>query len=267
MGHGLSRRQAACALGALFLLFFLAHLVSGGVPYYRDHLVTNIPLRAWVRERLLSGAMPHWYPYEALGVPVIGQVALATFHPFTFLFLPLSPPAAEKASLLAAYLVSLLGAYRLARAVGASREGALAGAAAYAFGGYSLGVSSILAYALSASAVPWVGWAMLQVARRGRLRDAGLLGLLWGTSLRVPGVFSHGGQAWRRPASRRTGAKSLISAGRAAPSGRHRARTRAATAATSGAASAARPSTCQPAVQRSGVGFAATAAATAASAA
>ena len=181
MGHGLSRRQAACALGALFLLFFLAHLVSGGVPYYRDHLVTNIPLRAWVRERLLSGAMPHWYPYEALGVPVIGQVALATFHPFTFLFLPLSPPAAEKASLLAAYLVSLLGAYRLARAVGASREGALAGAAAYAFGGYSLGVSSILAYALSASAVPWVGWAMLQVARRGRLRDAGLLGLLWGT--------------------------------------------------------------------------------------
>jgi hypothetical protein len=181
MGEGLTRRQAAFALGALWLLFFCTHLVSAGVPYYRDHLVTNIPLRAFVRERLLSGAMPHWYPYEALGVPVIGQVALATFHPFTFLFLPLSPAFAEKASLLAAYLVSLLGAYRLARAVGASREASLAGAASYAFGGYALGVSSILAYALSSSAVPWVAWAMLEVARKGRLKDAGLLGLLWGT--------------------------------------------------------------------------------------
>jgi len=181
MGSGLSRRQTAGVLAGLWLLFFGGHLLSSGVPYYRDHLVTNIPLRAWVRERLLAGAMPHWYPHEALGVPVIGQVALATFHPFTFLFLPLVPTAAEKASILAAYLVALLGAYRLARAVGASREASAAGAAAYAFGGYALGVSSILAYALSCSALPWVGWAMLQVAHRGRLKDAGLLGLLWGT--------------------------------------------------------------------------------------
>gem|GEM_PF-3692162 len=42
-------------------------------------------------------------------------------------------------------------------------------------------MSSILAYVLSVSALPWVGWAMLQVAQRGRLRDAGLLGLVWGT--------------------------------------------------------------------------------------
>ncbi|MGO9829483.1 MAG: YfhO family protein [Myxococcaceae bacterium] len=168
-------------LGGLWLLFFGPQLVSSGVPYYRDHLVTNIPLRAWVRERLLAGAFPHWYPYEGLGVPVIGQIALATFHPFTFLFLPLAPTTAEKASILGAYLVGLLGAYRLGRAVGASREASVAGAAAYAFGGYALGVSSILAYALSASAFPWVAWAMLQVAQRGRLKDAGLLGLLWGT--------------------------------------------------------------------------------------
>jgi hypothetical protein len=165
----------------MWLLFFCAHLLSSGVPYYRDHLVTNLPQRAYVRERLLAGGMPHWYPYEALGVPVIGQIALATFHPFTFLFLPLSPTAGEKASILAAYLVALLGAYRLARACGATREASVGGAAAYAFGGYALGVSSILAYALSAASVPWVGWAMLQVARRGRLKDAGLLGLLWGT--------------------------------------------------------------------------------------
>ncbi len=178
---GLSRRQAAALLGALWFVFFAAHLLSSGVPFYRDHLVTNIPLRAWVRERLLAGAWPHWYPYESLGVPVIGQIALATFHPFTFLFLPLSPLAAEKASILGAYLVALLGAYRLARAVGTSREAAVGGAAAYAFGGYALGVSSILAYTLSTASIPWVAWAMLQTAARGRLKDAGLLGLLWGT--------------------------------------------------------------------------------------
>lgn len=63
-----------------YLLFFGPHLLSGDVPHYGDHLVTNIPLRQYVAERQLSGELPQWYPYESLGVPVIGQIALGTFH-------------------------------------------------------------------------------------------------------------------------------------------------------------------------------------------
>ncbi|HVP59248.1 MAG TPA: hypothetical protein VMT11_01685 [Myxococcaceae bacterium] len=166
-------------LGA-WAVFFAPQLVSSGVPFYRDHLVTNIPLRAYVRERLLSGQLPQWYPYESLGVPVIGQIALATFHPFTFLFLPLQPAAAEKASILGAFLLALLGAYALCRALGAGRLAAIVGAMAYGFGGYLQGVSSILAYTLSASALPWMATGAVKVVTRGRWRDASMLGVSWG---------------------------------------------------------------------------------------
>jgi hypothetical protein len=169
------------ALGLAFAVFFAPQLLSSGVPFYRDHLVTNIPLRAYVRERLLSGALPQWYPFESLGVPVIGQIALATFHPFTFLFLPLQPAVAEKASILGANLLALLGAYFLCRRVGAGRLASVTGAMAYAFGGYFQGVSSILAYTLSASALPWMALGAVRVVLDRRWRDASLLGLAWGT--------------------------------------------------------------------------------------
>ena len=165
---------------AAWALFFAPQLVSSGVPFYRDHLVTNIPLRAYVRERLLSGQLPQWYPYESLGVPVIGQIALATFHPFTFLFLPLEPASAEKASILGAFLLALLGAYALCRALGAGRLPAVVGAMAYGLGGYVQGVSSILAYTLSASALPWMATGAVRVVTSSRWRDAALLGLGWG---------------------------------------------------------------------------------------
>ena len=174
------RWAAPLALGLGYCVFFAPPLLSSGVPFYRDHLVTNIPLRAYVRDRLLAGQLPQWYPYESLGVPVIGQIALATFHPFTFLFLPLQPAVAEKASILAAFLLGLVGAYLLCRRMGVGRLAAVTGAMAYAFGGYFQGVSSILAYTLSASALPWMALGGLRVVAPGRWRDASLLGLSWG---------------------------------------------------------------------------------------
>ena len=166
-------------LGA-WVVFFAPQLASTGVPFYRDHLVTNIPLRAYIRDRLLSGHLPQWFPYESLGVPVIGQIALATFHPFTFLFLPLDPASAEKASILGAFLLGLLGAYALCRALGAGRLAAVIGAMAYGLGGYVQGVSSILAYTLSASALPWMATGAVRVVTSRQWRDAAVLGLGWG---------------------------------------------------------------------------------------
>ena len=173
------RRRAILALAVAWLACFGGKLVSSGVPFYRDHLVTNIPVRSYVRARLLQGELPQWYPNESLGVPLIGQIALATFHPTTFLLLPFRPAQAEKLAVLLAYAFALAGAYRLARARGASRVGAGAGGFAFAFGGYALGVSSILAYVLSFAALPWVAVGLHQVVHRRRWRDAGLLAFSW----------------------------------------------------------------------------------------
>ena len=112
-------------------------------------------------------------------MPVIGQIALGTFHPFTFLFLPFEAAVAEKLALLFAYLLGLFGAYRLARILPSSRLASVTAGFAFAFGGYALGVSSIITYALSHCALPWVAWAAIRVARARRLKDAVLLGALW----------------------------------------------------------------------------------------
>jgi hypothetical protein len=150
------------------------------VPYYRDNLVTNLPLRRYLHERFLSGELPHWYPYESLGVPFIGQVASGVFHPATWLLLPFDPLAAVKLNLVLAYLVGAVGAYRLARLLPSSRPAAALAAVAFAYGGYALGVSSIVFYAMSQATLPWVAWAALRVARKRRTKDAALLGLAWG---------------------------------------------------------------------------------------
>ncbi len=175
----LTRSSARIFLLGGWLLFFGPQLASNAVPYYRDHLVTNIPLRHYVRERLLNRELPQWYPYESLGVPVIGQIALGTFHPFTLLFLPFQAVTAEKLSLLLSYLLGLLGAYRLARILPASRLASVTAAFSFAFGGYALGVSCIIAYAMSHCALPWVAWAAIRVARKQRLQDSALLGGIW----------------------------------------------------------------------------------------
>jgi hypothetical protein len=95
------------------------------------------------------------------------------------LFLPFKAATAEKLSLLFAYLLGLVGAYHLARILPASRLASVAAAFAFGFGGYALGLSCIIAYAMSHCALPWVGWAAIRVARKRRLKDAALLGAIW----------------------------------------------------------------------------------------
>ncbi len=174
----LTSRGAAVLLVVSWAVFFSGALLHfDRVPYYRDHLVTFVPLRDYLRERLLSGELPQWFPYEGLGVPVIGQIATGTFHPLNLLATPLPAPQGEKWVVLIAYLLSLIGAYRAARATGVGRGAAVLGAWAFSFGGYSLGVSSIMNYVLSFPALAWVVWASIRVAEKQRLRDGALLAL------------------------------------------------------------------------------------------
>lgn len=161
------------------MLFFARHLFTSAVPYYRDNLITNLPLRRYLHERLLSLELPQWYPHESLGVPFIGQIATGAFHPATYLLLPFDALTAVKLNLVLAYLLGAVGAYRLARLLPTSRVAAAAAGVAFSFGGYALGVSSVVFYTMSQATLPWVAWAALRVERRQRPADAGLLGLLW----------------------------------------------------------------------------------------
>jgi len=173
------RLKALAFLLGTWAVFFARHLVTDGVPYYRDNLVTNLPLRRYLHERLLSGELPEWYPFESLGVPLIGQIANGVFHPATWLLLPLDPLSAVKWNLLLGYLVGAVGAYRFARLLPASRPAAVCAAVAFSLGGYALGVSSIVFYVMSQATLPWVAWAALKGVRKARPKDAAVLGVAW----------------------------------------------------------------------------------------
>ena len=175
----IKRSYANGALGLAWALFFAAPLSSSGVPFYRDMLVTAMPLRRYINERLLQGELPQWYPYESLGVPLIGQIATTLFHPATLWMLPLPAGLGLKVTLLLAYLAALTGAYRFTRALQASRLGSLTAAFAYGFGGYTLGVSSILHYAISQGTLPWLALWGLRLFSRRRTQDCAWVALGW----------------------------------------------------------------------------------------
>lgn len=167
-----ARRRAALALTAAFAIFFAPQLFTTRVPYYRDTLVTIIPFRAVIHERLRALELPQWYPREGIGVPFIGQVSTATFHPQSLLFLWLPPVQAVKWNLLLMYAVGLAGAYRFARALGHGRAASIAAACAFGFGGYSLGVSHNLVYAGPHAMLPWVAFFALRARQTGAWRHA-----------------------------------------------------------------------------------------------
>src|SRR3954467_8776334 len=94
------RGWAGLALVGAWLLFFGQTIVSSRVPYERDILVTVLPLRHYLLERLRAGEIPQWYPYELLGVPFAGSLVASPFHPQVVLFLLLGPALGTKWSIL-----------------------------------------------------------------------------------------------------------------------------------------------------------------------
>jgi hypothetical protein len=170
---------AGLALLGSWVVVFGPALVQDRAPFYRDQLLTLLPIREYLHARLRSGELPRWYPYEAMGVPFIGQIITATFHPQTLLFLAFSPLWALKLNTLLAYLLAVLGAYRASRALGVRRSAAVLAGIAFELGGYALGASHNLVYLMGHATLPWVLWAALRVAQVGRRRHVAALGVFW----------------------------------------------------------------------------------------
>jgi hypothetical protein len=174
--------------------FFARQLIWNGMPFRRDTLLLYLPIRQFIRDSLfvalrsawqdfahfqLSTLVPGWYPYEGIGVPFVGQIITATFHPETWLLLPLPPAFALKVNILLAYLLALGGGYRFARALRTSRPAAASGGAAIAFSGYALSMSDNLPFLMGLATLPWVGWAAVRVVTGGTPRHIAALAIAW----------------------------------------------------------------------------------------
>ena len=134
-------RRHALPLGLLFGGWFLltaALLLSGGVLAGVDIIGQELPFFDLLGQALLRGELPLWNPYILCGVPHLAAMVGGALNPIHMLLAPLGPELAVNLAAPLHLLVAAVGAYALAFHLFGSMPGALAAAAIYALGGFSI---------------------------------------------------------------------------------------------------------------------------------
>jgi hypothetical protein len=160
----------AAALGAAWLLLFLAQLLSPSRALAnRDVLLFHLPLLTTLR-RLAAAGLPVWNHWLNGGQPVLSNPSYAAFYPPTWLGLALPPAYALGLLVVLHAAIAFAGAWRLARRLGAGSGAATLAAMGYSGGGALLSLVSALNLFRSMAWFPWVlawGDAALRPSGRG----------------------------------------------------------------------------------------------------
>jgi len=127
--------RAVAMLVGITLAFYLELWWPGLVLIKSDAYRIWLPIKQHMIERLASGELPQWFPYEGLGRPFIGIAASGVFHPYTVLYFFLPAADAHRASTLLSCLLAAIGAFTLGRTLNCSRAGALVAGLAFALSG------------------------------------------------------------------------------------------------------------------------------------
>jgi hypothetical protein len=157
-----------------------APLLLGGVPYWRDAHLSNVPAHVRFSQWLHEGILPEWWPYDGGGSPLLTVPTTEVFHPTVLLYALLPPLPALVLHGLVGTLLALGGTWLLARELGQSRPAALLAAALYGAGGYLVGLVEWTFMLVAAGTLPFTVWSLLVAhRRRGRtlLLPSGVLAL------------------------------------------------------------------------------------------
>jgi len=145
---------ALAVLCVLTLAFYHRLWLPDLVLIKRDAFLFYLPIKQYMMERLAAGALPQWFPYEALGRPFIGVTVTGVFHPFTLLYVFFSAPDAYRLSTLLSCLLAALGSFALGRLMGFSRAGALVAGCSFALSGYIVSLTEHIVYLYSICVLP-----------------------------------------------------------------------------------------------------------------
>jgi len=169
------RRFAPALLGVLLLAVFFASALDPRVQlYYRDTGRLYYPVKLYIARALRSGRLPLWDEMTESGVSLLGQLTPGMLHPATLLYLVFPFDLAFKLNHFLGPTLGAIGAWLLARRLGASPWARLTAAVAYGGCGYLISVTgSNLPYALGAGTVPLAVDGVLGFVER---RTAGRLG-------------------------------------------------------------------------------------------
>src|SRR5512142_2494660 len=134
---------AAVVLGAL--LPFAPAVVGLRTPSHHDTAQLYAPVRTLVVEALRHGRLPLWNPYEGTGKPLFAEGIHSVLHPISLLAAAVAPGSID--FLILAYLVAAsLGAFLLARSLGASHPAAAGAGLAFSLSGYSVSMTGNLVF-------------------------------------------------------------------------------------------------------------------------
>ncbi len=164
---------------ALVLLVYAQLWLPGLVLIKRDAFQLFLPLKQYIIDRLSTGELPQWFPYEGLGRPLIALTVMGIFHPFTALYWLLPVHDAYRLSTLLSYLLGVSGAFLLARVLGVSRLGAALGSVGFSCSGYLMSMTENLLYLYSLCALPLFLFALEKLLTTQRLIWVGSSALIW----------------------------------------------------------------------------------------
>src|SRR5207249_5859210 len=145
---------AVATLCGITLAFYHGLWWPGQVLIKRDALRFYLPIKQYLIERLSTGELPQWFPYDALGRPFIGVTVTGVFHPFTALYFILPVHDAYRLSTLISCLLAALGSFALGRTLNYSRAGAFVAGLSFALSGYVASLTFNIVYLYSICVLP-----------------------------------------------------------------------------------------------------------------
>jgi len=170
----------AAVLCVITLVFYHGLWWPGLVLIHRDALRFYLPIKQHLIERLSSGELPQWFPYDALGRPFIGVAHTGVFHPFTALYFLSSIHDAYRVSALISCLLAALGGFVLGRALNYSRGGAFIAGLSFTLSGYVASLTFNIVYLYSIAVLPFF-CASLETALARRRAWVIAAAIVWST--------------------------------------------------------------------------------------
>lgn len=146
---------APAVVATTVLLLFGSALGSERTLAFRDTQRLYLPMRTLVDDALRSGQLPLWNPYECMGKPLFAEGIHGVLHPVSLAAAWLNPHRID--FLEVAYLLAAaLGAFTLARVLGASQTASACAGLCYGLSGYVLSMTGNLVFLAGAASIPWV---------------------------------------------------------------------------------------------------------------
>jgi Bacterial membrane protein YfhO len=130
--------------------------------FFRDFSVTFYPLRLFFARELREGRVPFWNPYI-----YEGSFALPTFYPVDLLHVFNSSPNSVSWLLTLHLPLAAVGAFLLARELGADSLGSFVAGSVFALGGLSLSSLNLYVFLQALALAPFLIVALRRAAREG----------------------------------------------------------------------------------------------------